>query len=122
MEQETTPITAAQSAQPMGLERTGLQQHDLSVPGRQVVQDRVDLEPGFLSPKHMHPGEEIVYVIEGTLEYQIEGMSPVTVKAGEVVVIPAETPHTVQNLGASGGAELATYFVEKGKPITVLVK
>ena len=57
----------AQAQQP-GVKRTDLQQHDLSVPGREVVQVRVDIGPGVLAPNHSHPGEEIVYVIEGLLE------------------------------------------------------
>ncbi len=115
-------MTGAPTGQPVGLRRTGLQRHDSSVPGREVIQDRVDLDPGFVSPKHLHPGEEIVYVLEGTLEYQIEGKPPVTLKAGDVVFIPAEAPHSVKNVGSGSGAELATYVVEKAKPIVALVK
>src|SRR4051812_28398059 len=74
-------------AQQPGVERTDLQQHDLSVPGREVVQVRVDIAPGVLAPNHSHPGEEIVYVIEGLLEYQLEARPPVTLKAGEVLFI-----------------------------------
>src|SRR5262245_27893465 len=59
-------------AQQPGIKRTDLQRHDLSVPGREVVQVRVDFAPGVAFPKHSHPGEEIVYVIEGLLEYQVE--------------------------------------------------
>lgn len=122
MAQENTTTPAAQSGQPVGLRRTGLQLNDLSIPGREVVQVRVDLDAGFVSPKHVHPGEEIVYVIEGTLEYQIDGKPPVTLKAGDVVFIPAEAPHSVKNVGSGSGAELATYVVEKGKPVVALVK
>jgi len=67
-----------------GIARTDLQQRDLSVEGRELVQARVDIGSGVTAPRHSHPGEEIVYVIEGTLEYEIEGEPPVTLKAGEV--------------------------------------
>src|SRR5262245_29009390 len=60
-------------AQQAGARRTELQRHDLSVPGREVIQVRVDLEPGYTFPRHTHPGEEIIYVIEGTWEYEIGG-------------------------------------------------
>ena len=106
----------AQAQQP-GVKRTDLQQHDLSIPGREVVQVRVDIGPGVLAPNHSHPGEEIVYVIEGSLEYQLEGKPPVTLKAGEVLFIPAGTIHSAKNVGSVNGAELATYIVEKGKPL-----
>jgi quercetin dioxygenase-like cupin family protein len=111
----------AQAQQP-GVKRTDLQQHDLSVPGREVVQVRVDIAPGVLAPNHSHPGEEIVYVIEGLLEYQLEGKPPVTLKAGEVLFIPAGTIHSAKNVGSVNGAELATYIVEKGKPLVTPAK
>ena len=111
----------AQAQQP-GVKRTDLQQHDLSVPGREVVQVRVDIAPGVLAPNHSHPGEEIVYVIEGLLEYQLEGRPPVTLKAGEVLFIAAGTIHSAKNVGSVNAAELATYIVEKGKPLVTLVK
>ncbi|MEK6283155.1 MAG: cupin domain-containing protein [Acidobacteriota bacterium] len=109
-------------AQAPGIKRTDLQRHDLSVPGREVVQVRVDIAPGVVAPRHSHPGEEIVYAIEGLLEYQVEGKPPVTLKAGEVLFIPAGTIHAAKNVGNDNGAELATYIVEKGKPLVVLAK
>jgi quercetin dioxygenase-like cupin family protein len=109
-------------AQQPGIKRTDLQRHDLSVPGREVVQARVELDPGVAFGKHWHPGEEIIYVLEGSLEYQVEGKPPVTLKAGDVLFIPAGTIHAAKNVGSGNGAELATYVVEKGKPLGVMVK
>jgi quercetin dioxygenase-like cupin family protein len=109
-------------AQQAGSKRTDLQRHDLSAPGREVIQVRVDFDPGYVSPRHTHPGEEIVYVLEGKLEYQIEGRPPVTVKPGDVLFVPAGTIHAAKNVGSGNGAELATYVVEKGKPLITLVK
>jgi glyoxylase-like metal-dependent hydrolase (beta-lactamase superfamily II)/quercetin dioxygenase-like cupin family protein len=104
-------------AQQPGIKRTDLQRSDLSVPGREVVQVRVDLAPGVAFGRHRHPGEEIVYVIEGRLEYEVEGKPPVTLEAGEVLFIPAGAIHAARNVGTVNGAELATYLVEKGKPL-----
>ena len=109
-------------SQQQGIKRTDLQRHDLSVPGREVVQVRVELAPGVSFPKHTHPGEEIIYVLEGTWEYMVEGKPPVTLKAGEVLFIPAGTIHSAKNVGSGNGAELATYVVEKGKPLLTVVK
>jgi quercetin dioxygenase-like cupin family protein len=109
-------------AQQPGITRTDLQRHDLSVPGREVVQVRVDFDSGVAFGRHRHPGEEIVNVLEGTLEYQLEGKAPVTLTAGDVLFIPAGTIHSARNVGSGNGAELATYIVEKGKPLVVLVK
>jgi quercetin dioxygenase-like cupin family protein len=109
-------------AQQPGITRSDLQRHDLSVPGREVVQVRVDFAPGAAFPRHSHPGEEMVYAIEGTMEYQLEGKPPATLKAGEVLFIPAGAIHAVKNIGKGSAAELATYIVEKGKPLLVPAK
>lgn len=105
-------------AQPSGIRRIDLQRHDLSAPGREVVQTIVELDPGVTSSRHTHPGEEIVYVLEGApLEYTVEGKAPVTLKPGDVFFIPAGTIHAARNVGSRKGAELATYIVERGKPL-----
>jgi len=109
-------------AQQPGIKRTDLQRHDLSVPGREVVQVRVELAPGVAFGKHTHPGEEIIYMLEGSLEYEVEGRPPITLRAGDVLFIPARTVHAARNTGRSNGAELATYVVEKGKPLLTMVK
>jgi quercetin dioxygenase-like cupin family protein len=83
---------------------------------------RVDFGPGVAFGRHTHPGEEIVYVLEGSLEYEVEGKPAVTLKAGSVLFIPAGTIHAAQNVGSGNGAELATYIVEKGKPLVVMAK
>jgi quercetin dioxygenase-like cupin family protein len=114
-------LHVAQSQQPE-VKRTDLLRHDLSVPGREVIQVRVDFAPGVAFPPHSHPGEEIAYVIEGLLEYQVEGKPPVTLKPGEVLFIPAGTIHAAKNVGSDNAAELATYVLEKGKPPLELVK
>lgn len=109
-------------AQQSGIKRTDLQRHDLSAPGREVIQVRVDFDPGVSFPKHRHPGEEIIYVIEGSLQYQVEDQAPVTLEAGDVLFIPAGTIHSAKNAGNVKGAELATYVVEKGQPLLVMVQ
>jgi quercetin dioxygenase-like cupin family protein len=115
------PAAPAQ-AQQRGIGRVDLQRHDLSVPGREAVQVRVDFEPGAAFGAHTHPGEEIIYVLEGALEYVIEGKPPMTLHAGEVLFIPAGTVHAARNVGSGPAKELATYVLEKGKPPLTLVK
>jgi quercetin dioxygenase-like cupin family protein len=110
------------SAQQRGVERTELQRYDLSAPGREVIQVRVDLDPGVTFPMHSHPGEEIIYVLEGAWEYEVEGRGAMTLKAGDVLFIPAGVNHGAKNVGSGKGSELATYIVEKGKPLVVLAK
>jgi quercetin dioxygenase-like cupin family protein len=116
----TNTAGATPAAQLPGIDRTDLQEHDLSVPGRVMIQNRVVIHPEANAIRHKHPGEEIIYVLEGRLEYRIDGQEPRTYKAGEVLMVPAETVHSVHAVDDRGGTELATYVVEKGKPLIVL--
>ena len=113
---------AQPTAQAPGVTRADLQRHDLSIAGREAIQTRVDFQPGAIAPRHTHPGEEIVYVLKGSLEYQVQGKPPVTLKAGEVLFIPAGTVHAARNVGSDTASELATYVVEKGKPLSTPAK
>ena len=70
--------------------------------------------------KHTHPGKEIIYILEGSLEYQVEGQPTRTFHAGEALTVPAGAVHAVRNVGSGNAAELATYVVEKGKPVLTL--
>ena len=112
----------ATGQQAPGLWRTDLQTHELCVPGRTMIQNRVELGPEAPVVRHKHPGEEIIYVMEGTLEYSIDGQEPETYSAGEALMVPADTVHAVRNVGTGIAAELATYYVEKGKPFLVVVE
>ena len=71
--------------QASGIKRTDLQQHDLSIPGREVVHNRVDISPEAPAFKHKHPGEEIIYVLEGSLEYQVDGQPTRTYNTGDAL-------------------------------------
>ncbi|MBX4863463.1 cupin domain-containing protein [Rhizobium sophorae] len=111
---------AAHAEQP--IQRTDLIKNDIDVPGHEVVQVRVDIAPGVLAPNHSHPGEEVAFVIEGTLEYQLEGREPVTLKAGQSLFIPSGVVHSAKNVGSGKASELATYIVRKGAPLVVPAK
>jgi quercetin dioxygenase-like cupin family protein len=104
------------------IQRTDLVQNDIDVPGHEAVQVRVDFAPGASAPKHHHPGEEIAYVIQGALEYQLDGQKPVTLKAGQSLFIPTGVAHSARNVGDGKASELATYIVTKGSPLVVPVK
>jgi quercetin dioxygenase-like cupin family protein len=100
-----------------GLTRIDLQRQDLSIPGREVIQNRVDIDTDAPAIRHWHPGEEIIYVLEGTLEYEIDGDPGRIVKGGEALTVPAERVHSVRNVGDGTATELATYVVEKDRPL-----
>jgi quercetin dioxygenase-like cupin family protein len=114
-------VHVSSTPQAPGIRRRELQRHDLSAPGREVIQNRVEISPDAPLFWHTHPGEEIIYVLEGSLEYQIEGRPHTTFTAGEALLVPPDTVHAVRNVGSGNAAELATYVVEKGKPFLVAV-
>jgi quercetin dioxygenase-like cupin family protein len=114
-------LSAAQVPQSQ-ISRTDLQEHDLSIAGRETIQTRVDFPPGASAPRHRHPGEELVYVLNGTLQYRLDGEPTITLKAGDVLFIPYGKVHAVTNVGTESASELATYIVEKGKPVVEQVK
>jgi quercetin dioxygenase-like cupin family protein len=119
-EHSNIPSTAVEFAP--GLWRTNLQRHDLTVPGREMIQSRVDVEPDSPPIRHFHPGEEIIYVLEGSLEYQIDGQPAKVYNPGDVLTVPAGVIHAVRNVGTGNAAELATYVVEKGKPLLTVAQ
>ena len=104
-----------------GLFSTEIQRAEFSVPGREVIVNRVEFGPEARAIRHRHPGEEIIYVLEGAIEYMIDGREPITVEAGEGLTVPAETVHATNPGTATGHAVvLATHVVEKDKPFLVL--
>jgi quercetin dioxygenase-like cupin family protein len=110
------------TAPPPGISRTDLVRRDLGVPGQEVIQVRVDFQPGAYAPDHVHPGEEVAYVLAGTLEYRVEGGPPVTLRAGETLFIPTGAVHSARNTGDEEASELATYIVRKGEALLTPVK
>lgn len=105
------------AALPSGISRTDLVRHDLGAAGHELIQVRVDFAPGAYAPGHTHPGEEVAYVLEGVLEYRLEGRPPVTLRAGETLFIPAGAVHSARNVGEGEASELATYIVMKNEPL-----
>ncbi|HEX8603325.1 MAG TPA: cupin domain-containing protein [Pseudoduganella sp.] len=115
-------LSTGAHAQVAGLGRADLLKEDISLPGKELVQVRVDFGQNVKAPRHSHPGEEVAFVLEGTLEYQIDGQPPVTLKAGQTLFIPAGAVHSARNVHGGESKELATYIVEKGKPLVTLAK
>ena len=105
-----------------GISREGLLRDDLEFGGREAIQARVDFEPGAIASRHSHPGAELVYVLSGTFEYRLDGQPPKTLKAGDVLFIPAGAVHAVENKGTGKASELATYIVDRAKPLIDLAE
>ncbi|MDQ0064873.1 cupin domain-containing protein [Chryseobacterium lathyri] len=118
----TTLMSGTAYAQQSGVTRTDLQRHTIEAAGYETIQARIDLEPGTSVSMHSHPGEEVIYVLEGIFEYQLEGEKPVVLKAGEVLFVPAGRNHSAKNIGKVKASELATYIVRKDKPLLLFKK
>ena len=110
-------VVVGVSGQQAGFTRTVLQERDLSIPGRQVVTAVVEFQPGATVGRHTHPGEEAGYVMDGTIVLEQDGQPPVTLGAGKTFFIPAGTVHNATSSKSARAHVLATYIVEKGKPI-----
>src|SRR5262245_10827135 len=111
------PPAAAQT----GFKRIPVQQGDLSTAGREVVQAIAEIQPGAESGRHTHPGEEVAYVLEGTIMLEVQGKPAVAKKAGEAFIIPPNTVHNAKNTSKAAAKVLGTYIIEKGKPVATPV-
>lgn len=109
---------AAPSFDAKGIARTETVRHDFDS-GTDSIQVRVDFAPGASFPRHSHPGVEIAYVLGGWIEYEVDGQA-VRLQAGQSLYIPAGVVHGAKNTGTGITSELATYLVEKDKPIVIL--
>jgi quercetin dioxygenase-like cupin family protein len=112
-----TAIAAGVAGQAPTFKRTVLQQADLSIPGKEAVTAVAEFQPGAVAGRHTHPGEEVGYVIDGTVLVEIDGKPAQTLTAGKAFLIPAGAIHNATNKGTGVAKILATYIVEKGKPV-----
>ena len=100
------------------LKRTEIQHRSSSIPGREIVQVRTEIPAGVASGWHTHPGEEVGYIVTGTVQMEIKDQATLTLHAGEGFLIPPSTPHNALDLGPDTGVMLSTYIVEIGEPIS----
>jgi quercetin dioxygenase-like cupin family protein len=99
------------------LKRTEVQHSGSSIPGREIVQVLTEIPAGVESGWHLHPGEEVGYILAGTVQMMIEGQSTLILRAGDGFLIPPRTPHNALDVGPETGMMLSTYIVEVGQPL-----
>jgi quercetin dioxygenase-like cupin family protein len=99
------------------LKRAELQHSPSSIPGREIVQVRTEIPAGVESGWHIHPGEEVGYILAGTVRMMVEGQPALTLNAGDPFLIPPRTPHNALDVGPETGQMLSTYIVEAGQPL-----
>ena len=104
------------------LKRTELQRAQSSVPGREIVQVLTEIPAGVASGWHMHPGEEVGYILAGTVEMEILGQPTLTLRAGDPFLMPPRTPHNATDLGPETGMMLSTYIVEVDEPLATFTR
>ena len=100
------------------LTRTEIQRERFSVPGREIVQVRTEIPEGVASGWHTHPGEEVGYIVAGTVRMEIRDRPTLVLHAGDGFCIPPGTPHNALDLGPGTGVMLSTYLVEVGQPLS----
>lgn len=109
-------LTVGVVAQQRGAPRTILQRADVSVPGHEVITAVAEFSPGSTTGRHTHPGEMVGYVLEGTVVVEQDGKSTI-LTTGQTVIIPAGVAHNNTNNSNLMARMLATYVVEKSKPL-----
>jgi quercetin dioxygenase-like cupin family protein len=102
------------------LKRTEIQHVSSSIPGREIVQVLTEIPVGVSSGWHHHPGEEVGYIVGGTVSMQIRDASTLTLNVGDGFLIPPGVPHNATDLGPEVGHMLSTYIVEIGEPLSTL--
>ena len=70
------------------------------ITGDRMMLAHVYLKKGCIVPKHSHENEQLTYILEGALKFWIgeDGAEEITVRAGEVLLIPSHVPHKAEAL------------------------
>jgi quercetin dioxygenase-like cupin family protein len=110
------------SAVAQQVQRKILLTQDLPIPGYEMVLVAVEIPPGGREGRHTHPGALMAQVQEGVLTLDDEGKPTTTYKAGDAFFVKAGSIHEGSNHGTTPVKILATFVVEKGKPLTTLIQ
>jgi quercetin dioxygenase-like cupin family protein len=109
-------IAGVAIAQQSGIKRTPLQKVDFPA-GYNTVTAIAELPPGAAAGRHIHPGAETGYVLEGELELLIDGQPPRKLKAGDSYQIPEGAVHDAKTSGDKPMKVLGVYVVKAGEPL-----
>lgn len=121
MSSEPVAQTQPPDALAATLKRTETLRRTSSIPGRDIVQVRTEIPAGVASGWHTHPGEEVGYIVAGTVQMEILNEPTLTLHPGDGFLIPPRTPHNALDLGPDTGVMLSTYIVVAGEPIATFV-
>ena len=83
--------------------------------GVEIIVSVVEIGPNSSLSKHYHPGEEYVYVLDGSATLWLKGKSDVKMQAGDLFKIPLQQVHTA--ITSDSGAKALVFRVHrKGEP------
>lgn len=102
-------------AQQGGIKRTPLQKLDFPA-GYNTVTAIAEVPAHGAAGRHIHPGAETGYVLEGELELVIDGQPPKIIRAGESYQIPEGAVHDAK-AGDKPFKVLGVYIVKAGEPL-----
>jgi len=111
--QQAPPAATSQTA---NIKRTPLQKFDVPGTNYETVIGMAEVVPNVNIGKHSHPGPESGFMLEGDMTLLVDGQPPLVVKTGESYKVPPGAVHDAKT-GAKGAKVIATYVVEKGKPL-----
>lgn len=121
MSLNTPPTTEHVDALTAKLKRTEVQRASSSIPGRIIAQVLTEIPVGVESGWHVHPGEEVGYILTGTVQMSIKDRPALVLEAGDGFLIPPSTPHNALDLGPEVGRMLSTYIVDPAEPLATFV-
>lgn len=113
--------TGVEAEAPSGIKREILERMDGPTEGYETIIASAEVEAGFQVPRHIHPGIESAYIVDGSAVVSIDGAGDREIKGGDAVQVPARRPHSLKN-GDKPMKIISTYVIEKGQPIAIPVQ
>ncbi len=90
----------------------------VGIKGKEAALVLRELPPGKESGKHYQSGNEVAYVLEGSVIVEVKGKSPITLKPGDTFQTGPKQEHNVKNASKTASAKVLVFYVtEKGKPL-----
>jgi quercetin dioxygenase-like cupin family protein len=119
-----TFVVVPASAQEQTVTRTELMRISVEgLEGKEGVIYRADFAPGAVAPRHSHPGQEFIYMLEGSIVLESDGMAAQTLKAGETATQPPHHVHMAKNSSATEPAKVLVFMtLGKGEPLAIPAK
>jgi quercetin dioxygenase-like cupin family protein len=113
----------AQGATPQITRTEILREPASGLEGKEFVVFTADVPPGGVAARHYHPGDEAIYMLQGSMLFEPEHGQPFLLKAGEISFNPAKHIHQAKNNSASEPAKILNCMIaEKGQPLAIAVQ